>query len=163
MASTGHVVIQSPQEMHSLSPAMRTSDLQTAAHLPQLTQRLLSTAIPSKEYLLKKPYSAPKGQIKRQNGRKMTILTITRTAAKKPFHAVSIPAALRRPSLAIKSGTAPSIVPAGQIYLQNNGSPSPIITYAAGGPTQTSAKNTYLPYVNFLVKADLPTFRTGSL
>jgi hypothetical protein len=55
----------------------------------------------------------------------MTMLAITVTSSRNNFQLKSIPRFCLRKGLVLKSGNAASKVPAGQIYLQKAGAPTP--------------------------------------
>ena len=105
---------------------------------------------------------APKGHMKRQKGRKTKVDISKILPANNPFHTVKLPAAERKPSLTTNKGSAPSTVPAGQIYLQNKGSHNPITAKDKRGPKKTRPRKAYFTFVNRLVIFDFLIFLQGT-
>ena len=65
------------------------------------------------------------------------------------FQLNSQPTAERKVGLESRSGTPPNRVPLGQMYLQNHGSPMPVIpTTVIGSRMTNSTSTTYLRYLS---------------
>ena len=110
---------------------------------------------------LSKPYIAPRGQMALQKNRYTTIQPITTIINSRNFQAKSNPTACRNSGWVSNNGTAPSNVPAGQIYWQKAGNPVLPKLAPHNGTSSTNTTSTiYFPYIrggnNFF-------FGTGSL
>ena len=132
--------MHSPHLIQSILPGFSNIliwNLQAEAQAPQRIHLELSIDRWKKETLLKNPYIAPKGQIYRQKGRYITADTTIVAASRTSFQLYRKPAAARIELSRRTRGIPPSRVPAGQIYLQNQASPSPVISIMHIGSNMT--------------------------
>jgi len=87
--------------------------------------------------------------------------TISKQADNIDFQTNKLPAMLRKKSLTINKGTDPNIIPDGQRYLQNQGSPKPDSSCRITSGNRIT-KRTSTAYFKYLVYRSL-TFNLGVL
>ena len=110
---------QSPQRTHSALLGVHEgsiSALHARAHALHCVQAEGSKRMPNTEMRLKKPYIAPSGQRKRQNGRHMNTDATTTPISISIFHENSQPTLLCSDAFSATSGTPASSVPAGHMF-----------------------------------------------
>lgn len=119
--------------------------------------------MPQKAILLNKPHHAPNGHKKRQNGRYIRIIATKKKNKIANLNTVSQLARLRNSGCNANNGIPASNVPAGQIYLQNTGSPIPVRTRSpTGRMTTRSTAHTYFKRLSCRVSDDFCILATGT-
>lgn len=150
MAFAGHLRAQTPHRIHSADRGLLTgftSMGHTLSHAPHKMQRLLSTRRLSRLTLFSNAYIAPNGHSTLQKKRLTSTLPTSTRHRTATLNVKSRATTARSSPCDSNRGIPPSRVPAGQIYLQKAGSPTPAKFLSATGRIKTKTKRiTYFMY-----------------